>query len=168
MSIHSFRASWSWLHLALVLLLALSIGGCASVVDRDPVRINVVGMEPLPGVGMEIRFGLKLRVQNPNDDAIDFDGVALELELNGKPFATGVSDAQGSVPRYGETVIVVPVTVSAISFVRQAMGMVEDEPADSVPYVLSGKLSGGLFRGMRFRDEGKLSLPGTGTPPKPN
>lgn len=165
MSIHSSRASWFWLHLALVLLLALSIGGCASMVDRDPVRINVVGMEPLPGVGMEIRFGLKLRVQNPNDDAIDFDGVALELELNGKPFATGVSDAQGSVPRYGETVIVVPVTVSAISFVRQAMGMAaEGEPADSVPYVLSGKLGGGVFRGMRFRDEGKLSLPGSGVP----
>ena len=118
MSMSSSRVSWFGLNFVLSLLLMLSIGGCASMVDRDPVRISVVGMDPLPGAGMEVRFGLKLRVQNPNDDAIEYDGVALELELNGKNFASGVSDAQGSVPRYGEALIVVPVTVSAISFVR--------------------------------------------------
>lgn len=136
------------------------------MVDRDPVRINVVGMDPLPGAGMEIRFGLKLRVQNPNDDAIEYDGVALDLELNGKAFASGVSDVQGSVPRYGEALIVVPVTVSAIAVVRQAVGIAEGDAVDSVPYVLSGKLGGSFFRGMRFRDEGKLSLPGGAVPPK--
>ena len=167
MSMCSSRVSWFRLNFLLSLVLMLLVGGCASMVDRDPVRISVVGMDPLPGAGMEIRFGLKLRVQNPNDDAIEYDGVALELELNGKNFASGVSDAQGSVPRYGEALIVVPVTVSAISFVRQAVGIAAGDAPDSVPYVLSGKLGGGFLRGMRFRDEGKLSLPGSGTPSKP-
>ena len=73
-------------------LLVLGLAGCASLIQREPVRINVVGLEPLPGAGMEMRFAVKLRVQNPNEAAIDFDGLALELDLNGKPFATGVSD----------------------------------------------------------------------------
>jgi hypothetical protein len=81
---------------------------------RDPVRVNLVGLEPLQGEGFELRFAVRLRVQNPNDSAIDYDGVALELDVNDKSFATGVSDSKGSVPRFGETVISVPVTVSAI------------------------------------------------------
>ena len=36
-----------------------------------------------------------------------FGGTALELEVNGKTLATGVSDQRGSVPRFGETVLVV-------------------------------------------------------------
>ena len=144
-----------------LLLLATLLTGCASLVHREPVRINVVGLEPLPGAGMEMRFAVKLRVQNPNETAIDFDGLALELDLNGRPFATGVSDRQGSVPRFGETLVEIPVSVSAIAVVRQALGVLEGDGAikAEVPYTLRGRLAGGLLGGMRFSDSGTLSLP---------
>ena len=144
---------------AVLLLCALSLAGCASLVHREPVRINVVGLEPLPGQGMEMRFAVKLRVQNPNDAAIDFDGIALELELNDAPFATGVSDQRGSVARFGEAVVSVPVTVSAIAVVRQALGVIDGRPSASVPYTVRGRLAGGVLGGVRFADTGKLSLP---------
>lgn len=143
----------------LVLLVAVLLAGCASLIQREPVRINVVGLEPLPGAGMEMRFAVKLRVQNPNDDAIDFDGIALELELNDKPFATGVSDQRGSVPRFGEAVVNIPVTVSAIAVVRQALGVIDGKSSESVPYSVHGRLAGGLLGGVRFSDTGRLSLP---------
>lgn len=108
---------------------------------------------------MEMRFAVKLRVQNPNDDAIDFDGIALELELNDKPFATGVSDQRGSVPRFGEAVVNIPVTVSAIAVVRQALGVIDGKSSESVPYSVHGRLAGGLLGGVRFSDTGRLSLP---------
>ena len=142
-----------------ILMLALALVGCASLVQREPVRINVVGLEPLPGQGMEMRFAVKLRVQNPNDTAIDFDGLALELDLNDKPFATGVSDQRGSVPRFGEAVINIPVTVSAVAVVRQALGVMDGKAVDTVPYSLRGRLAGGLLGGVRFSDKGALSLP---------
>ena len=103
-------------------LLALSLVACASLSDRDPLHIALAGLEPLPGEGLEVRFAVKLRVQNPNDSAVDFDGVALELEVNGRPLASGVSDQRGSVPRFGETLISVPVSISAFSAMRQAWG----------------------------------------------
>ncbi|CAM5297867.1 MULTISPECIES: LEA type 2 family protein [unclassified Thauera] len=143
----------------LVVLALLAVGGCASLVHREPVRINVVGLEPIPGEGMEMRFKVRMRVQNPNDSAIDFDGLALELELNGRPFATGVSDRAGSVPRFGETLIEIPVSVSAIAVVRQALGVIEGEAKAEVPYTLRGRLAGGLAGGMRFSDSGTLKLP---------
>ena len=145
--------------LFLVVLVSLSLAGCASLAYREPVRINVVGLEPIPGEGMEMRFKVKLRVQNPNETAIDFDGLALDLDLNGRPFATGVSDGAGSVPRFGETLIEIPVSVSAIAVVRQALGVIEGDGKAEVPYALRGRLAGGLLGGMRFSDSGTLKLP---------
>ena len=145
--------------LFLVVLVSLALAGCASLVHREPVRINVVGLEPIPGEGMEMRFKVKLRVQNPNETAIDFDGLALDLDLNGRPFATGVSDGAGSVPRFGETLIEIPVSVSAIAVVRQALGVIEGDGKAEVPYALRGRLAGGLLGGMRFSDSGTLKLP---------
>ncbi|CAD5108916.1 LEA type 2 family protein [Zestomonas carbonaria] len=146
-------------------LLILGLSACASLGPRDPLRIDLAGLEPLPGQGMEMRFAVKLRVQNPNDQAISYNGVALDLEVNGQPLASGVSDVSGEVPRYGETVISVPVTISAFSMFRQAWGMTSNTPRQSLPYELSGKLGGGLFGTVRFSDTGKLTLPPAGGAP---
>ncbi len=143
--------------------LALTLGGCAGVTVRDPVRIGVVGLEPLPGQGLEMRFNLKLRLQNPNETPIDYDGIAVELELNDKPFATGVSSRKGTVSRFGETVIAVPISVSAVAAVRQLFRFAESERVDRLPYVLRGKLGGGAFGTRRFTDRGTLTLPGIGS-----
>ena len=145
--------------LFLVVLVSLILAGCASLMQREPVRINVVGLEPIPGEGMEMRFKVKLRVQNPNETAIDFDGLALDLDLNGKAFASGVSDRAGSVPSFGETLVEIPVSVSAIAVVRQALGVIEGDAKAEVPYALRGRLAGGLLGGMRFSDSGTLKLP---------
>src|SRR5215510_2350540 len=93
--------------------------GCASLQTRDPLQVTVAGIEPLQGQGMELRLLVKLRVQNPNDAPVDYNGVAVEMNVQGKTFATGVSDAQGSVPRFGEALVEVPVTASAFRMMRQ-------------------------------------------------
>ncbi len=67
--------------IAVSVLLALALEGCAGMLTREPVHINVVGIEPLAGQDLEMRFTVKLRLQNPNETAIEYDGVALALEL---------------------------------------------------------------------------------------
>lgn len=147
-------------------LLCLLLGACASFGERDPLRISLAGFEPLTGQGMEMRFLLKLRVQNPNDDSIAFDGVALDLTVNGQPLASGVSDQAGEVPRFGEALVEVPLTVSAFSAFRQAWGLGNRPALDGLPYVLSGKLGGGFWGTRRFSDTGTLKLPSPLTPPR--
>ena len=90
---------------------SLLVAGCASMSGRDPLNVTVAGVEPLKGEGLELRLGVKLRVQNPNDDAIDYDGAHVQLNVEGRSCASGVSDAHGTVPRYGETIVTIPVTV---------------------------------------------------------
>lgn len=148
-----------------VLMLMLSLAGCAALSPRDPLNVQVAGIQPLPGEGLELRMAVKLRVQNPNDMALDYNGVALDLEINGRRLASGVSDERGSVPRFGETVLTVPVTISAFSAVRQALGLAEHVGMEEVPYVLRGKLAGGLFGTQRFVEKGTLDLSGALTSP---
>ncbi|MBW9103975.1 LEA type 2 family protein [Paraburkholderia phenoliruptrix] len=143
----------------LVVTLTLGLGGCAGLFGGDPLRVSVAGIEPLEGQGLDMRFDIKLRVQNPNESAISFNGVSLDLELNGKSFASGVSDQGGTVPRFGETVLHVPLTVPAFAAVRQAFAFAGAAQSGQVPYVLRGKLAGGPFGTTRFVDQGTLSLP---------
>jgi len=145
--------------LLLVLLMAYGLGACALLQPRDPVNISVIGIEPLPGQELELRMAVKMRVQNPNESPIDYNGIALNLEVNGQPLAAGVSDQQGHIGRYDEAVIVVPVSITAFSFLRQAYGLGTVDSLKGLPYKLRGKLAGGLLGTVRFTDEGKLDLP---------
>ena len=146
-------------HAVILSVLLLSLSACALFPNRDPLNINVVGFEPLQSQDMEVRFAVKIRVQNPNDSTIEYNGVALDLEVNGQPLASGVSDQSGSIARFSETVLTVPVSVSAFSVLRQTLGLSQTQTLNNLPYVLRGKLAGGLFGTMRFMDSGKLSLP---------
>ena len=143
----------------LICLLLLGVSACALFPNRDPLNINVVGIEPLPGQGLEVRMAVKLRLQNPNETPIEYNGVALDLDVNGKLLASGVSDQQGTIGRFSEAVLVVPVSVSAFAALRQAVGLTQTQSLDNLPYTLRGKLAGGVFGTMRFSDSGTLSLP---------
>ncbi len=125
--------------------------------------MTVAGIEPLQGQGLELRLNVKLRVQNPNDAPLDYNGVALEMVVQGKTFATGVADVTGTVPRFGESVISVPVTISAFRMARQAIGVMSGGTIDKIEYEMKGKLSSGLSP-TRFVTKGSFDFPETPTP----
>ena len=141
------------------LALLWAVSGCASMQARDPLQVTVAGIEPLQGEGMELRLLVKLRVQNPNDAPIDYNGLAVEMNVQGKTFATGVSDAHGNVPRFGESVIEVPVTASVFRMARQALGAMHGGMPEKIHYELKGKLNGSAFSAIRFQNQGDLELP---------
>ncbi|MCX2889075.1 MULTISPECIES: LEA type 2 family protein [Pseudomonas] len=150
---------YRYTRLLMAVLLTSSLAACALFQPRDPVNISVIGIEPLPGQELELRMAVKMRVQNPNEAPIDFNGIALNLEVNGQPLAAGVSDQQGHIGRYDEAVIVVPVSITAFSFLRQAYGLGQLDSLQGLPYKLRGKLASGPLGTVRFTDEGKLDLP---------
>ncbi|HHL4079269.1 LEA type 2 family protein [Burkholderia sp. A2] len=134
------------------------LGGCAGLM-REPVRVSVAGLDPLVGQGLEMRFSLKLRVQNPSDAPIDYDGISVSLDLNGTPFASGVSDRAGTVPRFGEAVLDVPVSVSAFAAARQAWNLPGAAANGELPYALRGRLAGSGLGTVHFNGAGMLRLP---------
>ena len=143
----------------------LSFGvACVTLPNSDPLNVSVAGIESLPGEGMELRLAVRLRVQNPNDSEITYSGAALTLNVNGHKLASGVSDEMGTVPRFGESIVTIPVTASLFGMVRQGLSFMTDATPDDVSYEVKGKLAGGMFGTKRFNEEGTFTLqPPTGS-----
>ena len=143
-------------------LVVAPLAGCALSPFADPLRVELVGLEGLPGEGMELRFVVKLRVQNPNDREMAYDGIALDLDLRGQRFASGVAPLAGMVPRYGETVLAVPVTASAIALARQMLSVLRESEQrgriGKLSYALRGKLGGVGLTGARFESTGEFDF----------
>jgi LEA14-like dessication related protein len=148
---------------AIILLLcslASALAGCAMLQQKDPLDVTVAGIDPLPGEGLELRMLVKLRVQNPNDAPVEYNGVAVQMKVQGKTFASGVADTQGTVPRFGEKLIEVPITASTLRMARQAFGMMNGTHAPAkITYEMTGKLNGPGFSSMRFQDKGEFAVP---------
>lgn len=148
--------------IALLVLLTFGMflsGGCASLPGREPVQVIIAGVEPLQGEGLELRMLVKLRVQNPGDLALDYNGVSVQLDVQGKPFATGVSNAVGSIPRFSDAIIDVPVSISIFNIANQAIGAMTREYAGKISYEMTGKLAGPVFGSQHFKSNGELTLP---------
>ncbi len=141
----------------LVVLLGATMAACGGL--HDPLRVNLAGLESVPGEGVEVRFLAKVRVQNPNDVSIGYRGISAELDLNGKSFASGVSDATGEIPQFGESVIELPLTVPATAIVRQIIGFVSGGDRSKANYRVKGFINTGNFGRTPFDSTGEVELP---------
>ncbi len=146
---------------ALLAMVAL-LSGCAGLTSQSAPRVNLAGIESLPGEGLELRFMLKLRVQNPGDADLRYDGVWAEVDLRGQPLASGGAPLTGVVPRFGEVVVMLPVTASGLSIARQAISLLggarEGKTMASVTYALRGRLGGLGLGGGNFESRGEIDL----------
>lgn len=140
---------------------ATLLAGCAGWSSGLPLKVSVVDVTALPGAGIELRFMVTLRVQNASDRDIAYDGVSLELDLRGLSFASGVGANSGSVPRFGEVLLSVPVSVSATALLRQALLLARssNSPALRITYAARGRLAGGLLGGQHFESAGEIEWP---------
>jgi len=150
----------------LILLLAASLSGCATLSGGDSPVVRVAGIEPLPSEGLEVRFALKLRVQNPNENVLIYDGLSVNLELDGHGLASGVSNSADEIPRFSEVLLTVPVSISAFSAIRQLLSLAGNSQSTGsmltqpIAYKLTGKLGApkGSVGAIRFSDKGELDL----------
>lgn len=143
--------------LAFVLILA----GCAGIKPGfETPRVSLVALEPLDVQLFEQRYGLRLRIQNPNDTELRIKGLDYEVELNGETFGTGVSNAAATVPAYGEATLDLTMVSNLARVLNQFDQLLRDD-APSLDYAIRGKLSlDGLLLALPFSREGSLTLPG--------
>jgi len=138
----------------------LAIGGCAGVGRQlDPPRISLANIRGQEVSGLETAFQIQLRVFNTNDVDLKVKGIEAELEINGQPFATGVSNTPVEIPSYGTELVTVTVFSSVIKMFKSIYGL---KGSEELTYHLSGKLrvSGNniLPTTLPFESEGEVTL----------
>ncbi len=110
-------------HLAFVFI-SLLLVSCASVMKKpEPPRVGIAGLEILEVGLLEQRYLLSLRLQNPNDFALDINGMDYEVFLNDRSFAHGVNHNPVTLPAFGEDVLEVEVVSSLSNLLEQIRGL---------------------------------------------
>jgi LEA14-like dessication related protein len=122
----------------LAISLLLLLAGCAGFGRQlETPRVNLADIRMQRPTGLETIFEVSLRVLNPNDVDLVVKGVDCELEVNGEPFATGLSAAEVRIPAYGAEIVPVTAYSSVIKIFRSVIGL---HKTTTLAYRLKGRL----------------------------
>ena len=142
---------------AFMLLLVLMVG-CAGVGKRlQPPRVQIAGIELRQMKGLEAVFRVDLRVMNGNESAVEIRGVDCSLEINGKPFAAGVSRTGVKIDSFETEIVPVTVYSSVVDMVR---GVFDLPTRKALSYRISGRVrlgAGAIPSLIPFSAEGTLA-----------
>ncbi len=141
-------------------LLMAGLAGCAGLGTKlETPRVSFVGLKPLEASLFEQKLEVRLRVQNPNDRELPVNGLNVDVELAGEPFAHGVSAREFTVPANGVAEFDMIVTANAATALIRILGG-DRRSREAIPYRLKGKLSTrlGILRSIPFDETGTLPM----------
>jgi LEA14-like dessication related protein len=141
------------------LALAASLAACTPSQFSVSPDVTLVDMQPLDMSLFEQRMAVTLRIRNPNNAALPVDGMRFSLEVNGMPFATGLSNRAVTVPRLAEATIEAEASVATTNLIRQVV----DAPGnDRLSYRVAGTLflAGNVLGSVPFDQHGEFDFSG--------
>ena len=148
------RALWTVLILAL-----LALPGCSTLMqDIDPPKVTLESFRALPGSEGVPRFEIKLRVANPNVQALDLAGVSYNIELLGTEVISGVTNEVPRIEGYTEEIVTLESSLQLFQLLKlfANLGM---QPTEELNYRLTAKIDfKGLVPTQRVEESGVISL----------
>jgi LEA14-like dessication related protein len=121
-----------------LLIFGLILVNCAGLgKPLEPPRVSLADIRVENFTGFETVFRIQLRVINTNDVDLNVKGLEAQLEINGRPFAAGVSNTPVKIPSFGTELVTVAVYSSVINMFKSVYGLHESE---ELKYRLNGKL----------------------------
>jgi LEA14-like dessication related protein len=129
---------------ACVVILVVLVSGCASLFwTGEKPNVEIVNIVPKEIRLLEQTFLMELRIQNPSDTDLDINGMAFELEINGQPFAKGVSNQSVKVERLSTKVVQVEAYTGLTSILRQLSEARKGSYTSGFKYRLKGSVYSG-------------------------
>jgi LEA14-like dessication related protein len=141
-------------------ILLLGLAACAGLPrSQDAVRVTVADIRVLEATLLEQLYEVTLRIQNRQDRALSIQGGSFDLELNGKDFGSGVTDARVTVAPYSDTKIDVRMVSTLFGMLRLFQSL-QDSSGGVLEYEIAGRFSvEGRFGGIGFHESGEVALP---------
>jgi LEA14-like dessication related protein len=148
-------------HLVIIFLTisAFFAAGCAGMDRRvTPPRVSLVDIQVREIKVLEAVFQVDLRVVNTSDVSFKVRGIDLNIELNDRKFASGVSRVSKKLPAYETETFPIVVYSSALDVARGLLGL---SGQDEIRYKITGKMNvrGKVFgaSSVPFSSEGVLA-----------
>ncbi|MFN3543302.1 MAG: LEA type 2 family protein [Thiobacillus sp.] len=124
-----------------LLALALMLAGCAGLPPNAlPPRVAVAGIDPRQVGVLEQRFDVGLRIANPNDFDLVVEALEFELEVNGRPFARGVSRTSTRIEAASTTLLNVDAATLSKDLLRQLKALSPETLKTGLPYRVKGRV----------------------------
>jgi LEA14-like dessication related protein len=138
----------------LLLIASLLLAGCATT--SPEIDVFLLRLAPVEATLLEQRIRLDVRVQNASEAELSVTGVALQLDINDRRLAKGVSNESFTVPRLGETKTSIEASVTLFDVARLLLDLPGRE---TFTYEVKGKVyvGGGVRRSIRFAREGEVA-----------
>lgn len=140
-----FIQKHSRLFVFVLLTVSLIIAGCAQPGRRlEPPQVKLAHVQVQEIKLFETVLKIELRVFNTNEVALTVNGIDCKLELNGKKFASGVSDIKTKIPALGS--VLVP-TMLYSSVIDVFQGVMKSRDTKEMKYKVKGRvhISGGFL-----------------------
>lgn len=143
----------------IMLLLLSLIAACASLQPEfDPPRIAVESFRNIPSETGVPRFEIKLRVTNPNKQALDIAGISYAVEILGKELISGVSNDVPLIEGYSEGVVTLEAGLQLFQLVRLLAGL-SQEGSKALDYRFSAKIDfNGFMPTQRVEETGVIDM----------
>jgi LEA14-like dessication related protein len=138
---------------------SLALAGCAGIPrNLQTPEVSFVGLRSVEASVFEQKLEVRRKVRNPNDIELPVNGLEVDIELAGEPFARGISAREFVVPALGEAEFDMNVTANAAPALLRIAG--GDRKSREIDYRLKGKLSTriGMLRTIPFAQGGKLPI----------
>mgnify|MGYP001249907260 FL=1 len=142
------------------LVLTAGLVACAGFGTKlETPRVSFVGVKALEANILEQKLEVRLLVRNPNQRDIPVNGLDVDVELAGEPFAHGISAREFTVPANGEAEFDMIVTANAATALLRILGS-DRKSREAVEYRLKGKLSThlGIWHSIPFDETGTLPI----------
>ena len=123
-----------------------------------PLAVQLADLRFAEAGLLEQSIGLDLRFTNPNPEPIRAEGLRFVMEVDGRRFGTGVSDAAFEIPRLGEAVVPVTIRVQTGELINRLLAL----RAGELDYRITGDLfqsTGLAARPIAFSGDSSIVIP---------
>ncbi|MDP1928462.1 MAG: LEA type 2 family protein [Thiobacillus sp.] len=123
-----------------ILFFSLGLAACSGLpwnAVAPKVRVADVGIKSL-GL-LEQRLDVGLRISNPNGFDLSIEALEFELDVNGRPFASGLSRKVTLIPAVASAMLRVDAFMQSKDLIQQFKSLSPDGLKAGVPYRLKGR-----------------------------
>jgi LEA14-like dessication related protein len=118
----------------------LFVSGCAVMnPDYEEPIVELVSFKVLPATGFEQNFEIGLKLTNPNNFDLPFNGISYQLSVAGETLAQGVAANIPTARAYAESRFGVPVSTSLMGGIKVIRALMVSQ-GQNISYQLKAKL----------------------------